>query len=300
MALRHIDMRAYLSGTYIPSTESQGTYVMVQGGQAVMDETPSRRRVRLRVPDRVRPFLRLVVVALIVVAADTATAQLSRRGGTFDFEPVTVLRILSALTILRYPLAGFVLSLEVDKWDWFWLGMGDQSPAAQEVYQHWDKSVDLICLGIAAIVVLKWPDTRAKVLALGSFAWRSIGLAVYFATDQRWLLIIFPNVFESIFLLYLIFRVLSGHQRMLYSRKAMVLVTLALLIPKVATEIFLHLLNDRPWNRYQLMSGDLSILDAWIWGGLLYFLPLFALVMLVTHAHGRATHGDPEAQVSAV
>ena len=48
------------------------------------------------------------------------------------------------------------------------------------------------------------------------------------------------------------------------------------------------------------MSDDLSVLDAWIWGGLLYFLPLLALVMLVTRAHGRATHGDPEAQVSAV
>lgn len=265
-----------------------------------MDEPTSPRGVRLHIPPRLRPFLRLAIVALIVAAADIATAQLSRRGGTLDFEPVTVLRVLSALTILRYPLAGFVLSLEVDKWDWFWLGMGEQSDAAQEGYQHWDKSVDLICLGIAAIVVLKWPDTRAKVLALCAFAWRSIGLAVYFATDQRWLLIVFPNVFESFFLLYLIFRVLSGHPRMLYSGKAMMLVTLALLIPKVATEVFLHFLNDRPWNRYQLMPDDLSILDAWIWGGLLYLLPLLALVILVTHAHGRATHGDPEAQVSAV
>lgn len=294
----HIDMRAYLGCAYISSTKRKGSRV-VQGSQLIEEQAPPRR-ARLRIPARLRPFLRLAVVALIVVAADTATAQLSRRGGTLDFEPVTVLRIVSALTILRYPLAGFVFSLEVDKWDWFWLGMGDQSDATQEVYQHWDKSVDLICLGIAAIVVVKWPDTRAKVLALGAFAWRSIGLAVYFATDQRWLLIVFPNVFESIFLLYLIFRVLSGHQRMLYSGRAMTLVLLALLIPKVATEVFLHFLNDRPWNRYQLLSGDLSILDAWIWGGLLYLLPLLALVMLVTHAHGRATHGDPEVQVSAV
>ncbi len=70
---------------------------------------------------------------------------------------------------------------------------------------------------------------------------------MYFATAERWILIFFfPNVFESMFLLYLIFRVLSGNQRMLYSRTAMVLVTLALFIPKVATEIFLHMLNDRP------------------------------------------------------
>ncbi len=32
--------------------------------------------------------------------------------------------------------------------------MPDQAPEMQEVYQHWDKTVDLVCLGIAAIVVL--------------------------------------------------------------------------------------------------------------------------------------------------
>jgi hypothetical protein len=272
---------------------------MVEGDRAVAKRTaPSG--FHTRIPARARPFLRLAAVALLVVAADAATYQLVRRGGTFEFPLVTAMRLLSAATVLKYPLAGFVFALEVDKWDWFWLGMGNQSPEMQEVYQHWDKTVDTICLGIAAIVVLHWPDTRARLIAMVAFSWRVLGLLAYFLTDERWLLIFFPNVFESVFLLYLIFRVLSGHQRMLYSRTSMVLVTLALLIPKVATEIFLHLLNDRPWNRYQIFPGDLKVLDAWFWGFSLYALPLLALVILVTTAHGRATHGDPEEQVSAV
>lgn len=257
-------------------------------------------RMRARVPARARPFVRLAVVSLLVLLGNTATAQFIQRDATWSMPFVTVVRLVASLPILRYPLPGFILSFEVDKWDWFWLGMGEKSADAQEAYQHWDKAVDLACLAIAGIVVVTWPDARARVLALGALAWRAIGVVAYFASDQRWLLAIFPNVFESIFLLYVVFRLLTGHQRMLESRKAMVLVSIALLAPKVTMETFLHVLNERPWDRFELISGDFSFLDAWIWGAALYLLPVIALVVLTAQAHGRATHGDPEGEVSAV
>ena len=183
---------------------------MVEGNQ-VIAKRAAPSGFRTRIPARARPFLRLVAVALVVVVADAdadanadadaATSQLSRRGGALDFPIVTAMRLLSAATVLKYPLAGFVFALEVDKWDWFWLGMPDQTPEMQEIYQHWDKTVDVICLGIAAVVVLHWPDMRARLIAMTAFSWRVLGLLVYFLTDQRWLLIFFPNVFESVFLL---------------------------------------------------------------------------------------------------
>lgn len=253
-----------------------------------------------QIPARFRPFVRLVVVAVLVMVADFATSHLVRQGATFDFPAVTVVRLVASLLILRYPLAGFVVSLEVDKWDWFWLGMADRSAADQDLYQSWDKSVDLICLAIALIVVLQWPDRRARWLALGTFAWRTAGVVAAIMLGHRWLLIVFPNVFESIYLTYMIFRVLSGHQQMLHSVKATALVGLALLIPKVSAEVFLHAFNDRPWHMFSVLPGGFSFLDAWLWGLALYALPLVVLVISMQHAEGRATRGDPEAQVSAV
>lgn len=256
------------------------------------------RLSRLRIPPRLRPFLRLGLVVLIVIAADIATQQLTNRGGTIPIAIVTIARIASALTILRYPFAGFVFSLEVDKWDWYWLGMSDRSAADQAFYQDWDKVLDLVCLSIAAIVVLQWPDVRAKRLALGMFAWRIVGVAAFEITDQRWLLIVFPNVFETMYLLYLLFRLLSGHDSMLESRRETLFVALALLVPKVGQEIFLHALEERPWHLWHILPS--SVLDAWLWGAAMYALPLIALAYLLLNVEGRATRGDPEVQVSAV
>jgi hypothetical protein len=255
---------------------------------------------RWRIPARARPFIRLAVVAVFVMVADAVTGQLSKGGSTFPFPAVTAMRLLSALTVLRYPLAGFVFALEVDKWDWFWLGMADRSEADQDFYQYWDKVVDTVCLGVAAVVVLQWPDRRARLLALSAFAWRSIGVVAAVLVGERWLLIAFPNVFESIFLMYLIFRVVSGHQQMLYSKRGTMLLLLAVLIPKVAVEVFLHALNDRPWHVVSILPGALSVVDAWLWGLALYALPLVALILFVRYTRGRATHGDPETEVSAL
>ncbi len=87
---------------------------MVEGNQAVATRAvPSG--FHTRIPARARPFLRLAAVALLVVAADAATYQLVHRGGTFEFPLVTAVRLLSAATVLKYPLAGFVFALKVDK-----------------------------------------------------------------------------------------------------------------------------------------------------------------------------------------
>jgi hypothetical protein len=272
---------------------------VAQGSRTATSEDV-RTFPHVHIPLRARPFIRLAIVAAIVVAADMATEQLTRRGGSIDIRIVTALRVALSLSILRYPLAGFVFSLEVDKWDWYWLGMPHESPAQQAMYQDWDKAVDLVVLGIAAMVVTRWPDLRARNVALGMFAWRVIGVVAFFATDDRRLLIAFPNVFESMFLVYLVFRVLTGQDRMLESNRATALVALALLIPKVAEEYFLHALEDRPWNMFHVLPDIpyASDIETWMWGASMYVLPLIALVVLMLKADGRATRGDPEIRVA--
>ena len=251
-----------------------------------------------RLSPRLRPFARLALVGLLVLMADQATEWLGKQGLVLPTPVVTAFRIAAAATILRYPLAGFVLAVEVDKWDWYWLGMPAADDVAHVAYQSWDKIMDLVMLTAAAVVTLRWEDRRAKFLALGTYALRVLGVAAFALTGQRWLLIAFPNVFESVFLLYVIFHVLSRRTEMLTSRSATVLVALALLIPKVAQEVFLHALETRPWKIWHILPWP--PVDAWMWGALMFAPPLTALVVLVWTAHGRPTKEDPELEVSAL
>src|SRR5205823_11036272 len=108
-----------------------------------------------------------------------------------------------------------------------------------------------------------WPDRRARWLALGSYVWRAIGVGLVLVTGRRALLLPFPNVFESIVLLYLIFRTLSGHQHMLQSTTAMLVVFIVLLVPKMGQEYALHVLQDnRPWDVIHLVPWPAA--NAWV------------------------------------
>jgi hypothetical protein len=270
---------------------------MAQGGTDAMRDTPPVIP-RLRIRPRLVPFVRLGVLAAIVLVGDEATGYFSERGGAIDPWAVTAMRIASSLLVLRFPLAGFIFALEVDKWDWYWLDAGDRSDADQAIYQRWDKVIDLFTLGMAAIVALRWRDALARSIALSAFVWRVVGALAFVVTGQSWLLIAFPNVFESMFLLYMIFRVLSGQSRMITGTMTAVLVSLALIVPKVAEELFLHMFNDRPWTMFESLPGPVP--DALLWGAAMYTLPAVVLVVLVSRAHGLRTQGDPEEQVSVV
>ncbi len=232
-----------------------------------------------------------------MILADVATEAMTSRGFVLSAWVVTLLRIASAGVILRYPLAGFVLALEVDKWDWFWLGMTNLGDADRAWYQEWDKILDLVSLGAAAFVASRWVDPIAKRLALAMFAYRLVGVALFTLTGARWLLIAFPNVFETMFLLYLVFRVLSGRTEMLPDWRTAILVALALLVPKVGQEVFLHALEQRPWHMMRLLPSQRA--DAWLWGFGLYALPLAALVKLIWTSEGHVTRRDPETHLAA-
>ena len=244
------------------------------------------------------PFLRLALIVVAVLIGDAATERISTRGATIDPLVVTGIRFATSTTVLLFPLAGSVLALEADKWDWFWLGMGSEPDQVQAIYQHWDKAADLVYLGLAAVVLARWPDRYLRRLALSTFFLRAFGVAMFFATDWPWLLLVFPNVFETVVLLAVLFRVLTGHVRMLESSREAVLVFLALLVPKMGEEYFLHILNDRPWHRWSLPMPD--AIEPWFWGFAMYGVPLIALLYLMGTAEGRATKGDPEEEMAVL
>lgn len=242
--------------------------------------------------------MRLAVVMALVAVGDTATQVLIDRGWTMGFEQASVVRVLGALPVLHWPFGGFVFALEVDKWDWYWLQAGQRDEAYQLTYQQWDKAMDLVTLGAALIVALHWKDRVARLLALGTFVWRVAGVVVFYVTKQEATLIAFPNVFESLFLLYVLYHLLTGREQMLHGPWSTLGVMLALTLPKMAQEFFLHLLDGRPQDVWEVPIPGPLVVKFWL--GVLYGPVLVALGYLVATRRGRRVRGDREADLSAV
>lgn len=208
-----------------------------------------------------------------------------------DFIWLTAVRVVSALAILIAPLPALWLCGHIDRWDWSLLGMSASTEQQQDVYQYWDKSLDTFTLAIACIVALRWKDPLVRRLAIALFAWRLAGVIIFMATGEREVLVAFPNVFERLFFFYLIFRFLSRQDLMLRSHADAVLVMVALTLPKVADEYFVHVAT-RPWQTLTLLPATISTPDReyWVWLSIMLALPVLAMArVLFATREGRGS-----------
>jgi hypothetical protein len=147
------------------------------------------------------------------------------------------LRLVLPLTILRWPLFGALVAFTADTFDVVlldFLGVQDFSP-----YSRFDKILDLYYLTLELIVSLKWANRYARKTSLFLYSYRLAGTIIFELTGLRWLLFVFPNLFESFFLFYLIYKKVVKTDR-LTSWKWIFVVNLLLLIPKQIQEYFLH------------------------------------------------------------
>lgn len=256
-------------------------------------------RHRWVVPARTMPFVRLGVALLATLAGDAATAALIARGVTLDPFVVTGMRVLTSLVVLRFPLAGSLIALEADKWDWFWLGMGQRSLAEQAIYQQWDKCLDLVFLGLATVVLVRWQDRRLAILATIAFAWRAIGVLALVATGREDVLVAFPNVIETLFLVAVVTRVLTGGSRLFTSWSVALAVFAVLLVPKTGEEVFLHAFHDRPWNVWSVGWLPMTV-QAYLWGAAMYAPPTLIVLWLWLGSRRWPPQTDPEDTMAAV
>ena len=156
---------------------------------------------------------------------------------------VIAIRLLVPLSIFRWPLAGAVASMLVDALDVILIeliGLGGFSH-----YAALDKGLDIYYLSFEAYVSLGW-EPLAKWTALSLFAYRAIGFVAFEATQVRALLLVFPNVFENFYLVYLVLRrfVLSWQLTPRGLAVLLVLVT----VPKLGQEYLLHYAEAQPWD----------------------------------------------------
>jgi hypothetical protein len=164
---------------------------------------------------------------------------------------VIAIRLLVPLTILRWPLAGGLLSLVVDAVDVVLvdaiarlLGL---PPEFGPTYAQIDKWLDLYYLAFELVVARRWQEMVPRRTAYALFGWRLLGVILFEVTVSRPLLVVFPNLFENYYLYVLVAR--RWFPRFLARTWTQsVIACLLLLIPKEIQEFVLHYEELHPWQ----------------------------------------------------
>ncbi len=149
---------------------------------------------------------------------------------------IAAVRTLGALPVLRWPLAGGLIALLADLSDLFLMDLLHLGGVRN--YQAFDKWLDQAYMAtFLATALRRWPGTPGRIAAV-LYAYRLAGFAVFEATGERDLLLLFPNVFEFWFLS--VAGIEHFRIRFRYSRKEVALALAGLLVVKEFQEYALH------------------------------------------------------------
>ena len=156
---------------------------------------------------------------------------------------VILIRLVVPVSIFRWPLAGGLAAMLADTVDVVLIeviGLGGFSN-----YAALDKGLDMYYLSFEVIVSFRW-EPLARWTSVTLFAYRAVGFVVFEATQVRAFLLVFPNVFENFYIVYLVVRRLAPAWELTPPRLA-ALLTLAL-VPKLGHEYLLHYAEAQPWD----------------------------------------------------
>ena len=149
-----------------------------------------------------------------------------------------VIRIITPVFILRWPLGGMVVSVVADTLDVVVVAV-IQSGTFND-YTSLDKLLDTYALGFAASVSLLWENKLARRTGTILFAYRLTGVLALALTGSRLALFLFPNIFELFYLYHMAtVKWFPNIEVDRYQRLAVVLLLLTLM--KMVQEYVLHL-----------------------------------------------------------
>ena len=110
---------------------------------------------------------------------------------------IGTIRVLGSLPVLRWAFVGAIIAILVDASDIFLMNLIDLGGLGG--YHQFDKYADQAYAVTFLIVALRWRGP-ARNVAVGLFAYRAVGIIAFEASGERWLLLLFPNLFEFWFL----------------------------------------------------------------------------------------------------
>ena len=147
---------------------------------------------------------------------------------------ILFIRTFGSLPVLFFPFIGSIFAIIVDLSDLFIMNFFQLGGVSD--YQRLDKFADIFYLTLFFIVSLRW-NSYEKLISIYLFLFRIIGLLLFFLFNERFILVLFPNVFEFWFIL------ISGYKyffNYIISRKTVIKLLLISIILKLPHEIFIH------------------------------------------------------------
>ena len=154
---------------------------------------------------------------------------------------IVAARLFIPLLIPRVPLV-IVVALVIDAADQTLLATFTEVDTSESgSYQSVDKALDIYYLSIAYLSTMRnWTSRPAFRVAQFLFYYRLVGVALFELTDERLMLLLFPNTFEYFFIAYEIARLRYEPSR--FSARFWVLVAAGLWIfVKLPQEYWIHI-----------------------------------------------------------
>ena len=168
------------------------------------------------------------------------------------FITVVLARFFVPLLIPRFPLPAVVACLVIDAADQSIFQMFTDDPL--EGYQSYDKALDVYYLAIAYISTMRnWREPVAFEISRFLYLYRLVGVTMFELTQQRWMLLVFPNTFEYFFIAYEAIRVRNDPTR-LSARFLLWMTAFIWIVIKLPQEWWIHVaqldftdfMNDHP------------------------------------------------------
>ena len=165
---------------------------------------------------------------------------------------VILTRIISAIIMFFFPITGYLLTVFTDVTD-LWILLIFNS-AFNIHYNIIDKIIDFFTLTIALIISLKF-DKILKNTSIFLYIWRLIGFFLFFLINNKFLLFLFPNIFENFFLFCIIQRKFFVNFKI--TKKNIWYILILVTLPKLFHEWFLHV-SGNDMKVYEWVSDTVN------------------------------------------
>ena len=184
------------------------------------------------------------------------------------------------LLIFRFPLPAIVAALVLDAADQTIFQNNTNLDLTN--YQGYDKALDIYYLSIAYLSTFRnWGDPFAARTAQFLWYYRLVGVVLFELTQERALLIIFPNTFEYFFIAYEVVR-LAWNPARLSHRKVIGMAAFIWIFIKLPQEWWLHIaqLDVTDFLKEDVLGVSVETSWATALGENLWFVAMLAVVVI--------------------
>ena len=198
-------------------------------------------------------------------------------------------RLLVPLLVFRFPLPAVLAALVIDAADQTIFERFTDFSLVN--YQSYDKALDIYYLSLAYLSTLRnWAHPFHATVASVLWYYRLVGVLVFELTQERWLLLVFPNTFEYVFICYEAVRVAWNPATRIGPRGMIGLTAVIWVFVKLPQEWWIHVAqNDfTDFVREDVLGVDADTPWSTAFADNLWFVALMAALAVLAVAGVRA------------